>query len=548
MTTNTEYERIRNGNKIIGYVPKVFKRKEESSPKEPGKECVYKISKEKFTEKSSVGFLIFCVVLLGYVVKDCHARWAKFVIGRWLKNVKKSMVLAPRDHGKSTILTVAYVIWRIILNPNIRILIVGSTAKSATKFLSAIKSHFEKNTALRNLFGDYVSREKWSDDEIIVSKRDKIGLKESTVTAVGMFGTIVSGHFDLVIGEDIVDFENSRTQAQRNKTWDWFFTVVYPTVETDELNPENNGELTLRGTRYHYDDFYGRALGEVPAFKPGFMEGCAIIDSCFTDAGETVALWPERKSVETLRQIERDSGSIIFALQYKNNAQLTKGRIFTPAYFMNFYKELPEDVVIVAGYDLAVQTKTESDYFAEAVVASDKKHNIYLIDVMRDRIKAPAQFEYLKSSHINKKWIKGGVESVAYQEALPQFLRDSTKVPVKSVGRTKDKVTRAYKIQPLFENGKFFMPEGRQFPDFVNEMCLFPDATHDDMFDALETAISLVYKGGDFEYFFMDEQGQVVEVPTEADANRRKLIVQDSGVEVLLPEEVLQDIYLSQAY
>lgn len=457
-------------------------------------------------------FFLFVVVVLGYIVQPCHYRWGKFQMNR-----KRSLVLAPRDHGKSQILTVSYVIWRVIKNPNIRILIVSNSAAASAKMMNGIKSHFESNTILRALFGDYRGKQ-WSSEAITVSKRTAVGLREPTISVVGVYGTIVSGHFDLLIPDDLVDFENSRTKAQRDKIWNWLWMVLMPTIETDEENPEKDGSVHFIGTRYHDDDLYGRAIGSRE--DPGFLWGNVLQDGAIQFEGRTAtnseidemggtvnrltALWPQRKSVKRLKQMRTDSGSIIFALQYQNDAKLSKGNIFKFDDFQRFYTELPSDIMLFAGTDLALKEKDTNDWFSIAVVGvSRSTKDIYLIDIMRWRMSAPKQFEKIKEWHKAWNFLRVGVESVAYQEAMAQWLRENTNVPVKSVPRHIDKTLRGYKIQHFFENGKFWMPVGKKFTWFVDEMVLFPDGEFDDGFDAVETAISIAFDGN-FNFAFAE--------------------------------------------
>ena len=51
---------------------------------------------------------------------------------------KKKLILVPRMHLKSTLATVGYSVFRIINDPNIRILILSATYQNAVDFVGAI--------------------------------------------------------------------------------------------------------------------------------------------------------------------------------------------------------------------------------------------------------------------------------------------------------------------------------------------------------------------------------------------------------------------------
>jgi predicted phage terminase large subunit-like protein len=66
-------------------------------------------------------------------------------------------------------------------------------------------------------------------------------------------------------------------------------------------------------------------------------------------------------------------------------------------------------------------------------------------------------------------------------------------MPVRRVERTKDKVLRAYWLQPFFENGQVLFParelQAREedWQALKDELLLFPSGEHDDLFDGLQT-------------------------------------------------------------
>jgi len=82
---------------------------------------------------------------------------------------------------------------------------------------------------------------------------------------------------------------------------------------------------------------------------------------------------------------------------------------------------------------------------------------------------------------------------VAAQEYLAQ---DAERwMPVTRIKRTTDKVARAYWLQPFFENAQILMPARHTVSDYslwqalMDELVLFPQGEHDDLFDGLQTMV-----------------------------------------------------------
>ena len=130
---------------------------------------------------------------------------------------RKKLILVPRSHLKSTLVTVGYSLQRIVTNPNVRILIANATYDMATTFLSQIKRHLRFNEKLKNIYGDLSQNaDRWSENMLTVVSDQSYAKKEATVTAYGIGGNLVSQHYDLIIMDDVVnrDFINTPEQIQ----------------------------------------------------------------------------------------------------------------------------------------------------------------------------------------------------------------------------------------------------------------------------------------------------------------------------------------------
>lgn len=415
-----------------------------------------------------------------------------------------SMDLAPRGHGKSTIGDVDFCITKVLRNPDIRIMIGSKTQTQASAFLKEIRTHFEQNVNLIRIFGDWKkSRDNvWNDKEFTVNRRTVIK-KEATVSALGASGAVVSKHFDIIIGDDLVGFENARTEAQRKVLKEWFYSSLYPTLEPD-------GEIHILGTRYSPMDLY-EDLIKSKNYKVNVQQAITVKD------GQEYSLWESKFSLEKLRSIREEAGLIIFNMQYQNNTELAKGKIFKYKYFKHFEEyEVDYDlnrvrvkvldsqgvpywipVRIYMGADLAISEDETSnnDYFVLTVIGVDKNKNVYVLDYLKERLTFNAQLSAILDYGKNKFPMveRIGVETVQYQKSLAQEIRRLSLLPVINIQTSKDKVTRAMRRSALFENGKVWFRIGMD--DLEECLLLFPEVDHDDLFDGLDFALTVADQG-----------------------------------------------------
>lgn len=415
-----------------------------------------------------------------------------------------SMDLAPRGHGKSTIGDVDFCITKVLRNPDIRIMIGSKTQTQASAFLKEIRTHFEQNVNLIRIFGDWKkSRDNvWNDKEFTVNRRTAIK-KEATVSALGASGAVISKHFDIIIGDDLVGFENARTEAQRKVLKEWFYSSLYPTLEPD-------GEIHILGTRYSPMDLY-EDLIKSKNYKINVQQAITVKD------GQEYSLWESKFSLEKLRSIREEAGLIIFNMQYQNNTELAKGKIFKYKYFKHFEEyDIDYDlnrvrvkvldsqgvpywipVRIYMGADLAISEDETSnnDYFVLTVIGVDKNKNVYVLDYLKERLTFNAQLNAILDYGKNKFPMveRIGVETVQYQKSLAQEIRRLSLLPVVNIQTSKDKVTRAMRRSALFENGKVWFRIGMD--DLEECLLLFPEVDHDDLFDGLDFALTVADQG-----------------------------------------------------
>jgi hypothetical protein len=166
----------------------------------------------------------FCERYLDTKMFTHHLQWYDLLEGREPRDLHPSqryvrgdvdqlLCNTPPEHGKSTTLTVNYVTWRIVQDPNIRILLVSKTQDMAKRFLMAIKDRLSENERYADLqrtfgpVGGFAENAIWAAEKIRVNGADS-GESAYTVQAVGIGGHIYGTRTDLAIMDDCVDHTN----------------------------------------------------------------------------------------------------------------------------------------------------------------------------------------------------------------------------------------------------------------------------------------------------------------------------------------------------
>ena len=226
---------------------------------------------------------------------ECHRELAAFIAER--HSTPRRLVLMPRGHLKSTLCSVAHVLWRIYQNPDIRILVGTATKPLATSFVREVKQYLEddelqttvwnarphitgnlvpkldgqarKAKSKRNAGDDENFEEEYTEaeDKKVVWKADALQvvrrkiMKEPTLVASSAGSPATGFHYDLAIFDDLVSFDNSDTDEKLLKIINWVGDVE---SVVDPYNPDTElgGEFLMLGTRYFYKDIYGIYTGE----------------------------------------------------------------------------------------------------------------------------------------------------------------------------------------------------------------------------------------------------------------------------------------------
>lgn len=444
---------------------------------------------------------------------------------KWMEDWDKPKFFkaAPRSHGKSEVYSHALPTWTICYQDNVRILLISKNRTQAEKFLFVVKSEFEQNERIIEDFGNMMlgydpsgeltsMNTKWNSQMFYV-RRSRI-LKDPTMESIGMGKAITGGRFDLIIADDLIEHGDANKRKARDEVYTWFEATIVELLDV-------GGKVLVIGTRKHEDDLYARLIKN-PVWDYSVDKGIIKYPSqyefiselnedgfekvtdvkVYTDDWQVLA--PDLWTIEDLllKKKRTESTPHIFEREIQNNIIPDEWKIFRREWF-RFYR-LPDDQSMAAqhfielpdmellkiyqGSDVAISEEELADYTVVATIGVDRMGNIYVLDYTKDRMPFDDQVNLIKNSWIMWGSEAVGVETVAYQKALMQHLQKNTSVPVVEVPRNVDKVTRAMRIQPYFQNGKVYF-RWRGQAEIMENLEFFPEVDHDDIFDALETAI-----------------------------------------------------------
>lgn len=407
---------------------------------------------------------------------------------------KKKLLLIPRGHLKSTLITIGYATQQIVKNPNIRILILNATWQLAVDFLTEIKRNLQESPELIRLYGSLAEgAPEWSSDRILI-KRTDMNIKGPTVWAAGIDSNLTGSHPDLIIMDDVVSRDNTQTIEQIEKV-----KLRYKDA-LDLLEP--TGQMIVIGTRWTHNDFYSWILDRDNPVNKNFQTLLKRAYAGNLETGQDFrALWPEKFTRDVLLDRRNEKGMYEFSAQYMNNPVSDEEATFHKSDFQ--YYDLEEyrysKMNTVMALDPAISLKKQADYTAIGVFGADQFANFFIKDLARGHWKPSQIIDAIFI--LAELWHPSAiiVETIGYQKALAYALQLEMQkrgrylpiVEKQYHDRTKEE--RIKQLQPLYQAKKVFHRKDTILtPYFEEELLHFPRGAHDDMIDTFAMALDIL--------------------------------------------------------
>jgi len=390
-------------------------------------------------------------------------------------------IAAPRNFSKSTIVSFIYVLWQALYKKSKFILIISDTYTQSKLFLDAIKKELEDNDALKQIYGD-MKGEQWSEGEVELSNGVKLMCKGAGMKVRGL--KYRETRPDLVILDDLENLELVQSKDRRDKILRWFSAEIMPALDI-------RGRIIYVGTIMHYDSLLNKVLRDDSWERKIYQ---AIENK--------KSIWPERWSLEALEKLKteyRKRGQLdLFFSEYMNDPITSENAEFKMEWFK--YYDLNDidtgRMNIFMTVDPAISQKEHADYTAIVTTGIDKKNNMYILDIVRERL-TPTNL-IIRLFALYKRWkpMRIGIESTAYQKALIYFTQDEMKrrnewLPIEELKSDTDKERRIRGLIPRYNTGTVFHQNTHTILE--EELLRFPKGEHDDVADALAYQLELNY-------------------------------------------------------
>jgi predicted phage terminase large subunit-like protein len=334
-----------------------------------------------------------------------------------------------------------------------------------------------------------------------ISILERISKKEVDVYDIevegnnNFFANEILVHNCIIIDDPIKNREDADSKVMRENVWKFYTSTLRTRLE-------KNGKILIVQTRWHPDDLSGRLLSLAKS-DPKADQWTVVRFPAIKDEEDNPddprkigeALWPEKYNLKWLEGA-RAAGSRDWSALYQQKPMSEDGNIFKSEWF-KYYKVVPQKFdQMIQSWDFAVKDTTGADYNVGTVWGRVGTYK-YLLHMERGRWPFPVVCQKVldlsrRYPLAYKKLIEAKANGPAVKQTLDKHV--SGIVEVEPFG---DKVARANAVSPEFESGLVWLPDPQIAPwiyDFVNEMCEFPNGTHDDQVDSCSQALDCLRK------------------------------------------------------
>ena len=470
---------------------------------------------------------------------DVHKELCLMLDGiAWDNHSGKVCYSMPRGHAKSTFVSNVFPIHQCYFDcatdgGRKYILIISETEDLSTKFVEYINSQLKFNKKLREDLGVIMNESKFDNKKD--TGMEFVTTKGTMVRAAGM-GKALRGarngayRPDLVILDDLESMANTNTKELREKNLHWYNSVIEPIGVEGRTAflyvgtlVHGNGLLPDILTRIDYESRKYAAIVQEPDNMELWMHYCEILDDKTDEEREAKAdafyeenreemdkgwktLW-SRWTYSALMKKKSTLGTKAFNSEYMNIAYDPDSQIFNEDNIIFFDdrdlidqwgRRIPLDVY--GFWDLAVgKGNKRDDYNAVVIIGRDKLTGVmYVLDAWSAKVPAHKALAVAEQKIAEWQPKLFGVETIQMQYEFYRQLQENIMkhglyyTRLKACNPKAKKEDRIQILEPLFETGYLRLKRSQRL--LLEQLLVFPQGEHDDLPDALASAVDLAGK------------------------------------------------------
>lgn len=403
----------------------------------------------------------------------------------YTSDCRQAMVVAPRNHAKSTALSFAYILAEVMFRSSDYVIFIGSTEGNAAEFVSNIYEELHNNDALISEFGPFTFETDSKIDTIIKfsdGHRFRIIARGAEQRIRGKMWN--GKRPNLIVMDDAEDDEQVSSKDRRDKFQNWFFRAAKQALS-------HSGKIRVHGTILHEDALLSR-LRKNSSWKHLFYKAHSAFDDF------TGILWPEHWPEDRLREVQQEfiqnGDSSGYSQEYLNDPMDNSEAYIRKADFLPMEEiDFSYPMIVGAAADFAVSVKDKANRTSFTIGGKAINNLLYFLDQRVGRWDTSEWIEemFLIQQRWNPEvfWVEDGViwKSIAptiYKEMQKRniWINTQPRMPIK------DKATRGRSFQRRMRAGGCrFDKEEEWYPGFEAEILKFTgysEASLDDQFDS----------------------------------------------------------------
>lgn len=425
--------------------------------------------------------------------------WHIDLIAEYLKacqegQIKRLIINIPPRHLKSISVAVAFPAWLLGHNPSEQIM-----CASYSQELS-----FKHSLDCRVVMQDKWYQELFPETRIVDDQNTKRKFVTTArghriATSVGGTATGEGGNFLIV--DDPLSAMQGQSDTYRANANEWFDQTF-----STRLNDKKNGCIIVIMQRLHENDLSGHLLA-----KGGWEHLCLPM---IAEKEETLKkgsithvrypgqfLHPERIGNEEVEDIKREIGAYAFSGQFQQKPSPTGGGEFRKEWVQYYDSISSSGMNHYIFVDPANSKNKNSDYTAIVVLGAGKDRNLYVVDLIRDRLNVREREDIIFNLHEKYRPKMVAYEKYGMQtdiDWIQKSMEDRNyRFPIQEVGGKLSKEDRIRRLIPYFYDKRIFFPKVLYKADHTSnvidvvdtfmqqEYLTFPVGLHDDLLDAL---------------------------------------------------------------